>query len=64
MRISKRISQRELAERIGVSSSTVSRVERGESDISLDRFISWCRACDYTFSVWMNNEKIAEVNGE
>lgn len=36
----------ELAQRIGVGQSYVSKVERGEAYVDIMLFVDWCVACD------------------
>lgn len=38
------VSQRELARALGVSQSTLSRIERGERRVSVDRLVAIARA--------------------
>lgn len=40
------LSQVQLAERLGVGQSFVSKIERGESYVDVMLFVDWCRACD------------------
>lgn len=40
------LSQVQLAQRLGVGQSFISKVERGESYVDVMLFIDWCRACD------------------
>lgn len=40
------LSQVQLAERLGVGQSFVSKVERGESYVDVMFFVDWCRACE------------------
>jgi transcriptional regulator with XRE-family HTH domain len=40
------LSGRELASRIGVDQSTISRIERSEQRISLAQVLAWCKATD------------------
>ena len=40
------LSQVQLAERLGVGQSLISKVERGESYVDVLFFVDWCRACD------------------
>ncbi len=40
------LSQVQLAERLGVGQSFVSKVERGESYVDVMLFVDWCQACD------------------
>lgn len=39
------LTQRELAEKLGVPQNTVHRMERGIRRCDTLEFISWCRAC-------------------
>jgi transcriptional regulator with XRE-family HTH domain len=39
-------SQVQLAERLGVGQSFVSKIERGEAYVDALFFIDWCRACN------------------
>ncbi|QJY31666.1 helix-turn-helix transcriptional regulator [Diaphorobacter sp. JS3050] len=40
------LSQVQLAQRLGVGQSFVSKIERGESYVDVMLFVDWCRACD------------------
>ena len=40
------LSQVQLAERLGVGQSFISKVERGESYVDVMLFVDWCQACD------------------
>ncbi|WP_287876605.1 MULTISPECIES: helix-turn-helix transcriptional regulator [Acidovorax] len=40
------LSQVQLAERLGVGQSFVSKIERGESYVDVMLFVDWCQACD------------------
>lgn len=40
------LSQVQLAERLGVGQSFISKIERGESYVDVMFFVDWCRACD------------------
>jgi len=39
------LSQVQLAERLGVGQSLISKVERGESYVDVLFFVDWCKAC-------------------
>ena len=39
------LSQVQLAERLGVGQSFVSKIERGESYVDVLLFVDWCNAC-------------------
>ena len=39
------LSQVQLADRLGVGQSLISKVERGESYVDVLFFVDWCRAC-------------------
>lgn len=39
------LSQVQLAERLGVGQSYVSKIERGEAYVDVLVFVDWCRAC-------------------
>lgn len=39
------LSQVELAQRLGVGQSFISKIERGESYVDVMLFVDWCRAC-------------------
>ena len=43
-----RLSQVQLAERLGVGQSFISKIERGESYVDVMLFVDWCRACGAT----------------
>lgn len=40
------LSQVELASRMGVGQSYVSKIERGEAYVDVLIFMDWCKACD------------------
>lgn len=40
------LSQVQLAERLGVGQSFVSKIERGEAYVDVLLFVDWCRACE------------------
>ena len=40
------LSQVQLAERLGVGQSFVSKIERGESYVEVMLFVDWCHACE------------------
>lgn len=40
------LSQVQLAERLGVGQSFISKIERGESYVDVMLFVDWCQACD------------------
>lgn len=42
------LSQVQLAERLGVGQSFISKIERGESYVDVMFFVDWCRACNAT----------------
>ena len=39
------LSQIQLAERLGVGQSYISKIERGEAYVDVLVFIDWCQAC-------------------
>ncbi len=39
------LTQVQMAERLGVGQSYVSKIERGESYVDLMTFVDWCAAC-------------------
>jgi transcriptional regulator with XRE-family HTH domain len=39
------LSQVELAERMGVGQSYISKIERGEAYVDVLVFVDWCKAC-------------------
>ena len=45
MRKQAALSQVQLAERLGLGQSFVSKIERGEAYVELTLFIDWCQAC-------------------
>jgi len=45
MRKQAALSQVQLAKRLGLGQSFVSKIERGEAYIELTLFIDWCQAC-------------------
>ena len=40
------LSQVQLAERLGVGQSLISKIERGESYVDVLFFVDWCEACN------------------
>ena len=40
------LSQVQLAERLGVGQSFISKIKRGESYVDVMLFVDWCLACD------------------
>jgi transcriptional regulator with XRE-family HTH domain len=40
------LSQTQLAARLGVGQSFISKIERGESYVEVMFFVDWCRACN------------------
>ena len=40
------LSQVQLADRLGVGQSFVSKIERGESYVDVMLFVDWCQACE------------------
>lgn len=40
------LSQVQLAERLGVGQSFISKIERGESYVDVMLFVDWCKACN------------------
>ena len=39
------LTQTQMAERLGVGQSYVSKIERGESYVDVFTFVDWCAAC-------------------
>ena len=39
------LTQAEMAQRLGVGQSYVSKIERGESYVDVFTFVDWCAAC-------------------
>jgi transcriptional regulator with XRE-family HTH domain len=39
------LSQVQLAERLGVGQSYISKIERGEAYVDVLAFVDWCQAC-------------------
>ena len=39
------LSQMQLAERLGVGQSYISKIERGEAYVDVLVFVEWCQAC-------------------
>jgi transcriptional regulator with XRE-family HTH domain len=52
-RHSRRLRQRDLAERLGRTQSAVSKVERGVQDLNVIELIEWLRALDVDFGKFM-----------
>ena len=46
-----RLTQAELAERLGMDQSHVSRLERGKREANLGLLVTWAEACGYRFTV-------------
>ncbi len=40
------LSQMQLAERLGVGQSMISKIERGENYVDVMFFVDWCKACE------------------
>lgn len=49
-RIQANLTQADLADRLGVDRTTITRAERGERRIDLDLLQAWCRACGMNLS--------------
>lgn len=45
IRLEAELTQTQLAERLGVGQSYVSKIERGESFVDLLIYVKWCEAC-------------------
>lgn len=45
VRLEAELTQTQLAKRLGVGQSYVSKIERGESFVDLLIYIKWCEAC-------------------
>lgn len=51
------LSQLEMAEKVSEAQAHISRYERGKSDISLSKFLTWCDKLDITdFNTLFNDE--------
>ena len=48
LRKSTGMSQVQLAERLGVGQSYISKIERGEAYVDVLMFVDWCQACGVT----------------
>ena len=49
------LSQVQLAERLGVGQSHVSKIERGEAYVDVLVFVDWCQACGVKAATpWIN----------
>lgn len=42
------LSQVQLAQRLGVGQSYISKIERGEAYVDVLNFVDWCQACGVT----------------
>lgn len=40
------LSQVQLAQKLGIGQSYVSKIERGEAYVEVLLFVDWCKACD------------------
>lgn len=51
VRKSKNMSQNELAKKLGIDRSTISKIENGKFSISVDYLVKFSMALDYVFCV-------------
>jgi transcriptional regulator with XRE-family HTH domain len=63
IREEKRLTQEEVARKIGVSASQFSRLESGESEMSLPQFLYICHALGTTGSKVLRNDFVVIPEG-
>ena len=59
MRVHRKLTQQMVAERMGLSKSTISKIESGEQPPSLQQVTDWASACGFDVRLFYSRKEVA-----